>query len=942
MLRRAFGSDEQRRGGDHRAGRRGRRSRLAAVAAAGLGLAVAAPAAAFHNGGASPGSQLNETGASFESSITVDGNDVTVSVEATGVSPGLAHAQHIHVPDTGSAVCPSPADDADNDGVVTTVEGIPSYGSVRVALTTTGDATASSALALDRFPVADADGAYSYTRTITVDPEIAERVAAGAIVVHGEDFDTSGAYDGDAPSSLDPSVPLEATVPVACGEIVAQQYEAGLVTNELNSSGVTLDGMVQLDGNNVTVTLQVDGVDADLPHAQHVHIPLGTQGVCPTQSDDPDDTDGVLTTLEGAPLYGGVQLSLTTSGDTSPASALAIDRMPVTDDGSYTYVRTIETTDEIVDQITNGVVVVHGIDQDDSGSYDGVPSTLDGSVPQEATLPVACGEITATSFIASATGMSLNDSGAWFDADVYLDGNEVTVSINAYGVAPGLPHAQHLHIPIGPPAMTAVCPTIDDDDNSDGIVDTVEGIPSYGSVQVSLTTTGDTTPASALAVDRFPVGGDDGEYTYTRTFTVSDEVAENIVNAAVVLHGVDFDGSGAYDGDAVSSLDPGLPLEATVPAACGPVSLDNAYTALNPTRLLDTRDGTGADQAPVGAEETIDIKVTGEGGVPSVGVDAVVLNVTATQATEPTFVTAWPTGAEQPFTSNLNPVPGIDLPNLVIVQVGSSGEVSLYNEYGQVELVADVMGYFPAGSQMTAVQPARVLDTRDGTGAPDEAIGPGETLEFDVTGVGGIPADGVDSVVVNLTPATATEASHITAWPGDGDRPTASAVNVRPDFIQSNLAVVKVGDDGNISLYNLQGETDMVADVFGYFPEDTDFTGLTPGRVLDTREGIGAPEGTVGPGEVLTLDVTGVEGVPEDGVGSVVLNITGNRPTMPSHVTVWPGGSERPLASILNLLPGADTPNLAIVKVGPDGTVNLYNFQGDTHLVADVMGYFPR
>ena len=114
------------------------------------------------------------------------------------------------------------------------------------------------------------------------------------------------------------------------------------------------------------------------------------------------------------------------------------------------------------------MVVVHGLDQDDNGSYDGVPSTLDPSVPQEATLPVACGEITDTSFTATATGSALNDSGAWFDAAIDLDGNEVTVNVNAYGVAPELPHAQHLHIPMGPPATTAVCPTDDDDANDDG------------------------------------------------------------------------------------------------------------------------------------------------------------------------------------------------------------------------------------------------------------------------------------------------------------------------------------------------------------------------------------------------------------------------------------------------------------------------------------------
>ena len=282
-------------------------SALGFVAAAGIPAMAAAD-----DGAAARGDTLNETGASFESSITVDGNEVTVTVNASGVAPGLPHAQHIHIPDTGVAVCPSPDADSDGDGIVTTADGVPSYGSVRVSLTTNGDTSASSALAVARFPVADSDGTYEYRRTITVAPDIAARIADGAIVVHGDDLDGSGTYDGDTPSSLDPALPLEATVPAACGEVRAQQYEAAVDGDALNSSGASLDGTVQVDGTMVTVTLRVDGVDADLPHAQHVHIPLGTHGVCPTQSDDPAPGDGVLTTVEGVPFYGSIQLALTT------------------------------------------------------------------------------------------------------------------------------------------------------------------------------------------------------------------------------------------------------------------------------------------------------------------------------------------------------------------------------------------------------------------------------------------------------------------------------------------------------------------------------------------------------------------------------------------------------------------------------------------------------
>ena len=94
------------------------------------------------------------------------------------------------------------------------------------------------------------------------------------------------------------------------------------------------------------------------------------------------------------------------------------------------------------------------------------------------------------------------------------------------------------------------------------------------------------------------------------------------------------------------------------------------FTGLNPTRILDTRSGIGL-ASPVGAASTLSLGVTGVGGVPSSGVGAVVLNLTATQASEATFVTAWPSGLPRPTASSLNPAPGGgSVANLVVAAVG--------------------------------------------------------------------------------------------------------------------------------------------------------------------------------------------------------------------------------------------------------------------------------
>ncbi len=197
-----------------------------AALAVGAGLAAtASPAGAAHEG------QLRRVYTADLAALNAPGdgevrievfaqNRALVTITADGVTPdGAPHAQHVHMPEAGAATCPTAdANDTDGDGIVSVVEGVPAYGSVVTSLTTEGDTSADSALAVERFPVGQ-DGAYTYERVIDLDPAVARDLANGAVVLHGADFDGSGAYDGDAPSSLDPDLPLEATAPTACGAL---------------------------------------------------------------------------------------------------------------------------------------------------------------------------------------------------------------------------------------------------------------------------------------------------------------------------------------------------------------------------------------------------------------------------------------------------------------------------------------------------------------------------------------------------------------------------------------------------------------------------------------------------------------------------------------------------------------------------------------------------
>lgn len=73
---------------------------------------------------------------------------------------------------------------------------------------------------------------------------------------------------------------------------------------------------------------------------------------------------------------------------------------------------------------------------------------------------------------------------------------------------------------------------------------------------------------------------------------------------------------------------------------------------------------------------------------------AVVLNVTVTNPTAGSYLTVWPDGTSRPLASDLNYVPQLTVPNLVVVELGPNGAVDLYNAAGSVDVIVDVVGWY--------------------------------------------------------------------------------------------------------------------------------------------------------------------------------------------------------------------------------------------------------
>lgn len=365
------------------------------------------------------------------------------------------------------------------------------------------------------------------------------------------------------------------------------------------------------------------------------------------------------------------------------------------------------------------------------------------------------------------------------------------------------------------------------------------------------------------------------------------------------------------------------------------------FTPVTPVRLLDTR----SSGRRVAAGTSVAVPLT---GVP-VGATAVVLNVTAVQPDAAGWLTVYPGPGAAPNASNVNAVPGVDQPNLVTVRLGASRDLRVAAGGMSAHVLADLAGYYAPGGATGYVPlaPQRLLDLRAANGPTAGAkLGPQQVVDVQVRGRAGVPADAL-AVVLNVTGVEPTSSTFVTAYPRpvDGAKgPLASNLNLYPGRDQPNLVTVPIGPTGAVRFANAVGSTYLLADVQGYYSATGDhgFVPLAPTRVADTRTGLGL-SGPVTPGTQHQLQVTGVAGVAAD-ARAAVLNVTGVRPDQRTFVQAFPyvAGGTVPTVSTLNLVPGRDEANLAVLTLGPTGAVGLYTPNARLHAVVDVAGYFRR
>lgn len=114
------------------------------------------------------------------------------------------------------------------------------------------------------------------------------------------------------------------------------------------------------------------------------------------------------------------------------------------------------------------------------------------------------------------------------------------------------------------------------------------------------------------------------------------------------------------------------------------------------------------------------------------------------------------------------------------------------------------------------------------------------------------------------------------------------------------------------------------------------FQPLTPARLVDTRDDLGATRLDAGVTKV--LQIAGRGGVP-NGSSAVSANFTVVAPSGAGYLTAWNCSANRPVVSTVNFSGGEVTPNAATIPLDVNGQLCVFA-NVDTDLVVDVNGFY--
>ena len=315
----------------------------------------------------------------------------------------------------------------------------------------------------------------------------------------------------------------------------------------------------------------------------------------------------------------------------------------------------------------------------------------------------------------------------------------------------------------------------------------------------------------------------------------------------------------------------------SVPGA-GANSAPSRFTAVTPTRLIDTRSGLGTDARPLGSGCTLTVN-------PQVPADAtaVVVNVTSVLPSINGFLTAYPCGAQRPLASIVPSVGDRIVAGTAVVPLSLDGKFCVFSST-TTDLVVDLTGLYQTGSGQgfQPIAPVRRFDSRSGAILPA-----GTVVRVQIGATAAAPA-AATGAALTVHSTNALGPGFVTIWPCGATRPTTSILNATTGSSVTNHAQVGLDGYGGVCLF-ASNSMHLVLDVSGWFgpTASTLFHATMPQRVLDTRDNVGLV-GAFAANQNRAVPVTGIGAIPASGVAAIAAEVTEVSATQAGFITVHP------------------------------------------------------
>ena len=454
-------------------------------------------------------------------------------------------------------------------------------------------------------------------------------------------------------------------------------------------------------------------------------------------------------------------------------------------------------------------------------SYSNFGSTVEIAAPGSSIRSTTVGGYASVSGTSFATPIVSGIVSLMLSANPILTHDQVIALLNQPGVANPFPsgscssnindtyycgvgiidaaHAAYAALAIAPEVFSPMQPVRIADTRPSGFISTdnrlvidlkgIFGLPNagLGAVALNVTATGATQNGYVTV---WPCAD-----TKPPTSSVNYAASEDIPNTVIA----------APDQYGKLCLDSFTPVNLVVDLGGWFISGDGLHT-FTPQRAFDLRQSGFV----LTADNQAEFQMTGNFGIPTTGVSSVVLNVTATGATAPGYITVWPCNQPQPYTSNLNYLPNQDIPNAVIATVDANGKVCFASS-SPTFLIADISGWFEQGSNLNVITPQRLFDTR-----PTTRVATSPIYVLDLSATSPITPGAATAVVLNVTATGAPTAGYATVWPCDQAQPPTSNMNFGVNEDIPNLVITKVSANSTVC-FNASTPVHLIADLMGWF-----------------------------------------------------------------------------------------------------------------------------